>query len=113
MAEPDSTPPDQLPATIRGHLAAHDARDVDSALPASSPTAVVVDDGTTYRGTEEIRGFLSRAGAGATYASTLVGAERAGAAHRSPPRTWRATSPVASSTSATASWWTATSSRSW
>ncbi|MGY1717647.1 nuclear transport factor 2 family protein [Blastococcus sp. SYSU DS0552] len=81
MANPNRTQPDQLPATIRGYLAAHDARDVDSALRAFTPTAVVVDDGTTYRGTEEIRGFLSRAGAEFTYTTTLVGAERADDGH--------------------------------
>lgn len=78
MTTPNTIQPDQLPATIRGYLAAHDARDTDAALRAFTPTAVVVDDGTTYRGTEEIRGFLSRAGAEFTVTSTLVGAQRIG-----------------------------------
>ena len=67
---------DQLPATIRGFLAAHAARDVDAALRAFTPTAVVVDDGTTYRGSEEIRDFVSGAGAEFTYTTELVGTER-------------------------------------
>ena len=81
MSTPISIRPDQLPATIRGYLAAHLMRDVDAALRAFTPAAVVVDDGTTYRGTEEIRGFLSRAGAEFTYTTTLVAAERTDDAH--------------------------------
>ena len=81
MTTPSTIQPDQLPATIRSYLAAHDAGDVETALGAFAPTAVVVDDGVTYRGTEEIRRFLSKAGAEFTYTSTLVGAQRAGDAH--------------------------------
>src|SRR5689334_23535926 len=73
--------PDQLPGTVRGYLAAHDARDADRALRAFTPTAVVVDEGITYRGSEEIRGFLTNAGAGFTYTSTLIAAERSDDAH--------------------------------
>ena len=81
MTTPTSIEPDQLPAPIRGYLAAHAARDAETALRAFTPTAVVVDVATTYRGTEEIRGFLSRAGAEFTYTTTLVGAERTDDAH--------------------------------
>ncbi|WP_088289845.1 nuclear transport factor 2 family protein [Kineosporia sp. A_224] len=81
MTEPTSIRPDQLPATIREYLAAHQARDTEGALGAFAPTAVVVDDGTSYRGTDEIRGFLSKAGAGFTYTTTLVAAERIDDAH--------------------------------
>ncbi len=42
---------------------------------------MVVDDGITYRGTEEIRSFLAKAGAEFTYTSTLVAAERTDDAH--------------------------------
>ena len=52
------------------------ARDVDAALRAFTPNAVIVDDGTTYRGTEGIRRFLGKAGAQFTYTTTLVAAER-------------------------------------
>ncbi|SDN73183.1 nuclear transport factor 2 family protein [Geodermatophilus sp. DSM 45219] len=81
MTTPTSIQPDQLPAVIRGYLAAHVARDADAALRAFTPTAVVVDDGTTYRGTEEIRGFLSEAGAEFSYTTELVGAQRVDDAH--------------------------------
>ena len=39
------------------------AGDADTALRAFTPDAVVVDDGSTYRGTDEIRAFLATAGA--------------------------------------------------
>ena len=81
MTTPTTIQPDQLPAAIRSYLAAHDAGDADTALRAFTPTAVVVDDGVTYRGTEEIRRFLAEAGAGFTYTSTLVAAERSDDAH--------------------------------
>ncbi|MGY1739599.1 MULTISPECIES: nuclear transport factor 2 family protein [unclassified Blastococcus] len=81
MTAPTSIPTDRLPATIRGFLTAHVARDVDAALRALTPTAVVVDDGTTYRGTGEIRRFLSHAGAEFSYTTELVGAERDDDAH--------------------------------
>jgi ketosteroid isomerase-like protein len=81
MTTPTSIQPDQLPTKVRGFLAAHVARDADAALRAFSPTAVVVDDGTTYRGTEEIRGFLSKAGAEFSYSTELLGAERVDDAH--------------------------------
>src|SRR3712207_4300399 len=73
--------PDQLPATIRSYLTAHDDGDVDTALRAFTPSAVVVDNGDTFRGTEEIRRFVAEAGAEYTYTSTLVSAERTDDAH--------------------------------
>jgi ketosteroid isomerase-like protein len=76
MTETTSIPTDQLPATIRGYLAAHVTGDADTALRAFAPAAVVVDDGTTYRGTEEIRAFLAEAGSEFTFTTTLVGAAR-------------------------------------
>ncbi len=81
MTAPTRIPLDQLPATIRGFLAAHAARDTDAALRAFTPAAVVVDDGTTYRGTEEVRRFLSEAGAEFSYTTTLVGARRVDDTH--------------------------------
>jgi ketosteroid isomerase-like protein len=81
MTTPTSIRPDELPATIRTYLAAHATSDVEAALPAFAPTAVVVDDGTTYRGTAEVRRFLSKAGAAYTYTTELVGAQRVDDAH--------------------------------
>ena len=76
MTSPTSIQADQLPTTIRGFLTAHVARDADAALRAFTPTAVVVDETTTYRGTEEIRRFVSEAGSEFRYTTELVAAER-------------------------------------
>lgn len=76
MTAPTRIRPDDLPVTIRAYLAAHGAGEADAALRTFTPDAVVVDDGTTYRGRTEVRRFLGRAGAGFTFTTTLVGAER-------------------------------------
>lgn len=76
MTTPTGLPGDQLPTTIRDFLAARVAGDPETALRAFTPTAVVVDDGSTYRGTAEIGRFLTKAGSQFTYTTTLVGAER-------------------------------------
>lgn len=76
MTESTSVQPDQLPTAIREYFAAHEARDADAALGAFTPSAVVVDDGTTYSGSEQVRRFLTKAGSQFTYTSTLVAAER-------------------------------------
>jgi hypothetical protein len=76
MTTPTSIQPAQLPATIRGYLAAHAARDTVTALRAFAPTAVVVDEGRTFRGTDEILGFLREAGAEFSYTTELIGAQR-------------------------------------
>lgn len=81
MTTPTSIRPDGLPAPIRTYLAAQTTSDVDAALAAFVPTAVVVDDGTTYRGAAEVRRFLASAGAEFTYTTELVGAQRVDDTH--------------------------------
>jgi len=81
MTTSNSNLVDQLPTTIRGFLTAHVARDVDAALHLFTPTAVVVDNDTTYRGTEEIRDFVATAGAEFTYTVTLLAVEHTDDAH--------------------------------
>ena len=76
MTTPTSIDPTELPATIRGYLAAHAARDTDAAIEAFSPDAVVVDQGRTFRGTDEVLDFLRSAGAEFSYTTELVGAQR-------------------------------------
>jgi ketosteroid isomerase-like protein len=71
----------ELPATIRDYLAAHAARDVDTALGAFAPFAVVVDQDQTFRGAEEILRFLRQAGAEFSYTTELTGAERVDDTH--------------------------------
>lgn len=65
----------ELPATITGFLAAQEARD-PAALEFLAPGAVVTDDGQTYRGADEIRGWLERAASEYTYTTTFAGATR-------------------------------------
>lgn len=81
MTTPTTIAPTQLPATIRAFLAAHTAREADAAARAFTTTAVVADEGHTYRGTEEVLGFLRDAGSEFTYTTELVGAERVDDAH--------------------------------
>ncbi|MEO3795982.1 nuclear transport factor 2 family protein [Nonomuraea sp. B10E15] len=76
MTTPISISPGQLPATIRGFLAAHAARDTETALRAFAPTAMVADQGQTFRGTDEILVFLREAGAEFSYTTELIGAQR-------------------------------------
>jgi hypothetical protein len=76
MTTPTSIQPSELPATIRGFLAAHAARDVDAAVRAFSPTAEVVDQGQTFRWIDEVRRFLRDAGAEFTYTAEVTGAQR-------------------------------------
>ena len=70
-----------LPATIHAFLAAHDARRTDTALSTLALGAVVVDEGRTHRGTEQVLEFLREAGTRFTYTSELVGAQRVDEAH--------------------------------
>ncbi|WP_406055116.1 nuclear transport factor 2 family protein [Kribbella sp. NBC_00889] len=65
-----------LPATITNYLAAHTARDLDAATRWYAADAVVTDDGTTYRGRDEIRAWLGRAASEYTYTSELVAARQ-------------------------------------
>jgi ketosteroid isomerase-like protein len=76
MTTPTSIRPSELPATVRAFLAAHAARDVEAAIRFFTATAVVVDQGQTFRGTDEVLGFLRNAGAEFTYTTELVGAQR-------------------------------------
>jgi ketosteroid isomerase-like protein len=76
MTTPTSIQPTQLPSTIRAYLAAHAAGEADAAVRTFAPTAVVVDEGQTYRGTQQVLDFLRSAGGEFTYTTELVGAER-------------------------------------
>ena len=78
MTASTSTRPSQLPPTIRAFLAARAERAVDDALRAFGDDPVVVDDGRTFRGADEVRGFLRDAGTEFTYTTELLGAWRLG-----------------------------------
>jgi ketosteroid isomerase-like protein len=76
MTAPTSIQPTRLPATVRGFLAAHTARDAVTAIRAFTPDAVVTDEGHTFRGTAEILGFLRNSGSEFSYTTELTAAER-------------------------------------
>lgn len=79
--DPAPVEPTQLPATIRAYLAAHAAGEADAAARTFTSAAVVVDQGETFRGTEEVLGFLRNAGGDFTYTTELIGAQRIDEAH--------------------------------
>lgn len=81
MTTPTSIRPTQLPSTIRAYLAAHAAGEADAAARTFAPTAVVVDQGQTFRGTAQVLDFLRTAGGEFTYTTELTGAERVDDAH--------------------------------
>lgn len=75
MTLPTDIDPTDLPGPIRSYLDAHVARDTDTALQSFDPDAIVVDDGRSYRGTDEVRAFLQKAGAEFNDTTQLVGAQ--------------------------------------
>lgn len=68
----------ELPELITSYLRAHAARDLDLALRSYAPDATVVDEGRTYRGPDEIRGWLSRSASEYTYTVAITGAAKVG-----------------------------------
>ncbi|WP_221349451.1 nuclear transport factor 2 family protein [Streptomyces beigongshangae] len=67
-----------LPGVLHAYLDAHARGDVTTAAACFAPTAVVVDDGRTHRGREEVRDWLGRSSAEYTYTTTPVSAVRRG-----------------------------------
>jgi hypothetical protein len=63
-----------LPEVIIRYQDAHDRRDTDAALATFASDAIVRDDGHEYRGTVEIRDWISRASVEFTYTRTLIAA---------------------------------------
>jgi ketosteroid isomerase-like protein len=58
-----------LTPTIAGYIAASNARQAGAAIACFTPEAVVIDEGRTYRGSEEIRQWIAETWA--AYAFTL------------------------------------------
>lgn len=67
---------DQLPVLISNYLIAHRARDLDTAVGYYTEEAIVVDEGHTYRGRQQIRDWLATAASEYTYTIELTGARR-------------------------------------
>ena len=65
----DATKP---PHAITNYQAAHDRRDVTTALAQFTVDAKIVDDGRTYEGISGVETFLLRAGSEYTYTRTLL-----------------------------------------
>lgn len=76
MTPPATVPVPELPDTVRSFLTAHASRDVEAGLSFFAPDAEVTDEAGTFRGSDEVRTFLSSAGTQFRYTTTLVGAER-------------------------------------
>ena len=78
MTDTETTdiPISDLPDAVQGYVTAHTARDTDTALAAYTSDAVVTDDGSTHRGTEEIRRWLERSSTEYTFTTELTGAQR-------------------------------------
>jgi hypothetical protein len=76
----DGTQPDESapPEVISRYQDAHDSRDTEVALSTFASDARVVDDGHEYKGTDEIRTWLSTAASQFTFTRTLLSAEPAG-----------------------------------
>ena len=65
----------QMPDVVAQYQGAHDRHDVETALAAFTPNAIVKDDGHEYHGGDEIRDWLSRASTQFSYTRTLTGAD--------------------------------------
>ncbi|MEI6403271.1 MAG: nuclear transport factor 2 family protein [Actinomycetota bacterium] len=78
-----------VPHCISIYQAAHDRRDVPTALAQFAADAQVVDDGRTYEGINGVKSFLENAGSQYTYTRTLVAAKEIG------PDRWRVTNHLA------------------
>lgn len=85
MATSASTPRSidaaELPAVITRYLHAHTNHDADAALGCCAEDSVVIDEGQTYRGHDDIHRWLNRAGSEYSYTTTLLGASRTDATH--------------------------------
>jgi hypothetical protein len=68
-SEPDRSEPD----IIHQYQTAHARHDTDAALSACTHDARVVDQDREYRGSEQIREWLAKAGSEFTYTRTITG----------------------------------------
>ena len=69
-------PPTELPDVITRYLVAHQARDLDAAMPNYATDATVVDEGNSYVGHDAIRAWLAHAASEYTYTVELTSAAR-------------------------------------
>ena len=81
MTHHTDLPSDPLPTTVRDFFAAQVVHDADTASSFLAEDAVVVDQGETFRGPEEVRAFLRNAGSEFEYTTEQIGARRVDDAH--------------------------------
>ena len=81
MTQHTDLPSDSLPATVRDFLSAHVVRDADTASSFLAEDAVVVDQGETVRGREQVHAFLRDAGSEFEYTTEQIGARRVDDTH--------------------------------
>jgi hypothetical protein len=72
--EPDAPHTPGVPRSVETFQAAHDRRDVATALAQFTDGATVVDDGRTYDGIAGVESFLRTAASEYTFTRTLVSA---------------------------------------
>jgi ketosteroid isomerase-like protein len=72
---PGRIEPSELPEVITAYLTAHRSHDTEAAIESYAGDAVVVDDGHSYRGVDEIRGWLSRSSTEYEYTIELTSAQ--------------------------------------
>lgn len=65
-----------LPTLITSYLVAHQAKDVNTAISHFTDDAVVVDEGNTFSGTDQISAWLGRSASEYTYTIDLTATER-------------------------------------
>ena len=76
MTQHTDLPSDLLPATVRDFFAAHVVHDADTASSFLAEDAVVVDQGESFRGREQVHAFLRDAGSEFEYTTEQIGARR-------------------------------------
>src|ERR1044072_6249905 len=81
MTQHTDLPSDLLPTTVPEFLAAHVARDADTASSVLSADCVVVEQDETFRGRQEVHAFLRDAGSEFEYTTEQIGARRVDDAH--------------------------------
>jgi len=73
-----TSPPNALPTAIATYQAAHDRRDVGTALDQFTADAVVIDDGKNYEGLAGVEDFIRHAASEFTFTRTLLDATQDG-----------------------------------
>jgi uncharacterized protein (TIGR02246 family) len=85
------------PEVISRYLQAADAKDTAAVAACFTEDGTVVDEGHTFTGRDEIIGWREKTISQWIYTTTIPAASHSARPNTESPRTWKATSPVASS----------------